>query len=112
MILSPATARQSTEPVVNITDDIAFQNFRSVFRCGLEDPALLNGIMLSLAFAASGGEMTKECLEYATRAIGFVGKTIGNAELATADATVGAILLLAGIDVSDTHRKRKKNKKV
>lgn len=64
--------------------------------------------MLSLAFAASGDEMTKECLEYATRAIGFVGKTIGNAELATADATVGAILLLAGIDVSDTHRKRKK----
>lgn len=104
MTLSPATARQSTEPVVNIADDIAFQNFRSVFRCGLEDPALLNAIMLTLSFAASGGDMTRECLEYATRAVGFVGVRLSHPERATTDATVGAILLLAGVDVSHTRR--------
>lgn len=66
MTLSVATARQSTEPIFSIADDVAFQNFRCVFRCGLEDPALLNAFMLALAFAASGGDMTRECLEYAT----------------------------------------------
>lgn len=106
MALSLATARESTEPVFNITDNIAFQDFRCVFRCGLEDPAFLNAVMLTLAFAAPGDDTTRECLEYATRAVGFVGKRISNPDWTTIEATLGTILLLAGVNVSGTHPKR------
>ncbi|KAG5802473.1 hypothetical protein H9Q74_009533 [Fusarium xylarioides] len=62
ILLNDFNARQAPEPVFSVEDD--FQNFRSVFRSGLVDPALLNAVMLSLAFTANGGVINKECLVY------------------------------------------------
>ncbi|KAF5686297.1 nucleoside diphosphate sugar epimerase [Fusarium circinatum] len=67
ILLNDFNARQAPEPVFSVEDD--FQNFKSVFRSGLIDPALLNAVMLSLAFTANGGVINKECLVYRGQAI-------------------------------------------
>lgn len=89
-------AQQATEPICSV-GDLAFQNFRRIFRCGFEDPALLNAIMLAMALAHSGS-VDRECLEYQSKALTFVGRQIHSPERGTREATMGAILLLAGVD--------------
>lgn len=84
----------------SIAEELAFQNFRAVFRTGLLDPALLNAIMLSLAFAATGGSINHECLGYQGQAISSLRKRMSSLDEATSESTIGAILLLAGVEVS------------
>ncbi|KAG7438688.1 hypothetical protein Forpi1262_v000132 [Fusarium oxysporum f. sp. raphani] len=74
VLLNDFNARQAPEPVFSVEDD--FQNFESVFRSGLVDPALLNAVMLSLAFTANGGVMNKECLVYRGQAIQHIREKI------------------------------------
>ena len=93
-------ARQAPEPVFSVAEELAFQNFRSVFRTGLIDPALLNTIMLSFAFAVTGGSINRECLEYQGQAISCIRKNMSSLDEATSESTIGAILLLAGVEVS------------
>jgi hypothetical protein len=93
-----AGSRQATEPVFSMAEGISFGNFRSVFRTGFEDPALLNALMLSLAFAAGNGSLDSECLAIKTRALRIVGERLSNMETATTGATIGAILLLVGVE--------------
>ena len=95
-------ARQAPEPVFSIAEALAFQNFRSVFGTGLVDPALLNAVMLSLAFAATtGGIITldRECLGYQGQAISYIRERMGSLDEANLVSTIGAILLLAGVEV-------------
>ncbi|TXC04536.1 hypothetical protein FocTR4_00000173, partial [Fusarium oxysporum f. sp. cubense] len=74
ILLNDFNARQAPEPVFSVEDD--FQNFQSVFRSGLVDPALLNAVMLSLAFTANGGVINKECLVYRGQAMQHIRERI------------------------------------
>ncbi|RKK72119.1 hypothetical protein BFJ69_g10382 [Fusarium oxysporum] len=96
VLLNDFNARQAPEPVFSVEDD--FQNFESVFRSGLVDSALLNAVMLSLAFTANGGVMNKECLIYRGQAIQHIREKISTPDKAVSESTIGAILLLVGVE--------------
>ncbi|PNP85098.1 hypothetical protein FNYG_01623 [Fusarium nygamai] len=95
-LLNDFNARQAPEPVFSVEDD--FQNFQSVFRSGLVDPALLNAVMLSLAFTANGGVINKECLLYRGQAIQHIRERISMPDKVVSESTIGAILLLVGVE--------------
>lgn len=92
-------ARRAPEPVFSFAEELAFQSFRSVFRTGLVDPAVLNAVMLSLAFAVNGESLNGECLGYRGQAIRHIRQKMNSMGEATSESTIGAILLLAGIEV-------------
>lgn len=92
-------ARKASEPVFSITEDLAFQNFYTVFRTGLTDPALANAVMLSLLFAVTEGNLDIECLKYKVCAIGYIRDKVAYAKEAASESTIGAILLLVGVEV-------------
>ncbi|KAF5577109.1 nucleoside diphosphate sugar epimerase [Fusarium pseudoanthophilum] len=96
ILLNDFNARQAPEPVFSIED--GFQNFQSVFRSGLVDPALLNSVMLSLAFTANGGVINKECLVYRGQAIQHIRERISMPDKVVSESTIGAILLLVGVE--------------
>ncbi|KLO81236.1 uncharacterized protein Y057_8640 [Fusarium fujikuroi] len=96
ILLNDFNARQAPEPVFSVEDD--FQNFKSVFRSGLVDPALLNAFMLSLAFTANGGVINKECLVYRGQAIQHIRERISMPDKVVSESTIGAILLLVGVE--------------
>lgn len=96
LTFSSDEARQAPEPVFSISQDLDFQNFHSVFRAGLVDPALINAVMLSLAFAASGGVLNNESLVYRGQAIHYIRETMNKT---VSESTIGAILLLVGVEV-------------
>lgn len=56
--------------------------------------------MLSLAYAAAGNRTEREWREYRGQAFSFVRERIGTPGTATSESTIGAILLLAGVEVS------------
>lgn len=92
-------ARKASEPVFSITEELAFQNFHTVFRTGLTDPALANAVMLSLLFAVTEGKLDIECLKYKVCAIGYIRDKVAYAKGAVSESTIGAILLLVGVEV-------------
>jgi hypothetical protein len=55
--------------------------------------------MLSLAFAASGGVINNECLVYQGQAIHYVRERMGSLDKAISESTIGAILLIVGVEV-------------
>jgi hypothetical protein len=59
----------------------------------------MNAVMLSLAFAVTGGNIDRECLGYQGRAISYIRKKMSSPDDATSESTIGAILLLAGVGV-------------
>ncbi|KAI0203295.1 hypothetical protein F4808DRAFT_39600 [Astrocystis sublimbata] len=97
-LLRDRTARQAAEPVFSVLEEHAFHNFSSVFRTTLADPALLNAVMLSFAFAVAGCNINRECLGYQGQAIAYVRERMDCRREATSEATIGAILLLAGVE--------------
>lgn len=97
-LLGDYKARLAPEPVFAITEKLAFQSFDSVFRVGLVDPALASAVMLSLAFSVAGGRINRECLGYQDKAISSIRERIGSPSEATSESTLGAILLLAGVE--------------
>lgn len=92
-------ARQAPEPVFSVAKELAFQGFSSVFGTGLVDPALLNATMLSLALAVTGGVMDEECLGYQGQAIRHIREKMNSTIESTSESAIGAILLLAGVEV-------------
>lgn len=92
-------AKQAAEPVFSVADPVIFQDFESVFRTDLEDPALLNAVKLTFAFAVTGGNIDYECLSYQNQAISTICERISSPEMALSLPTLGAILLLAGVEV-------------
>ncbi|KAK7926953.1 hypothetical protein PG985_003951 [Apiospora marii] len=101
-LLGNFAAIQATEPVFSVRDSVVFQTFHSVFRTGLEDAALLNAVMLTFAFAALGGaSLDQESLRYQSKAISSLrGKISSVQDVSALEAmpTIGAILLLAGVE--------------
>ncbi|KAL3457526.1 hypothetical protein BJX64DRAFT_16493 [Aspergillus heterothallicus] len=96
VLLGDYRARQAPEPVFSTADELAFQSFHSVFRSGFDDPALVNAIMLSLAFAVAG-RIDGECLRYQGQAITYIRERMDSLNEATSEATIGAILLITGV---------------
>lgn len=94
--------RQAPEPVFSVSKPLAFQSFQAVFREGLVDPTLVNAVMLALVSAVTGSKMDKERLGYQQHAIVGIRKRMDHVDEATSETTIGAILLLAGIEVSLT----------
>ncbi|KAI0522091.1 hypothetical protein F5B22DRAFT_458317 [Xylaria bambusicola] len=94
-LLSDYKARQSLEPVFNI---VTLESFRSIFRTGLVDPALLTAVMHTLAFAEAGDGTDREWRWYQGQAFSYVRERIGTPDTATSEPTIGAILLLAGVE--------------
>ena len=94
-------ARHAPEPVFSVAEELDFHNFRSVFRAGLVDPTLQNAVMFSLAFAASGGVVNQECLVYRGRTIHYIRERMTSLDKAVSEPTIGAILLLVGVEVRD-----------
>lgn len=97
-LLSHSAARHAAEPVFSVADPVLFQDFSSVFRSDLDDPALLNAVMLTFAFAVTGGNMDQECVGYQNQVLATVRERISSPETALSLPTLGAILLLAGIE--------------
>ncbi|KFY62066.1 hypothetical protein V496_04752 [Pseudogymnoascus sp. VKM F-4515 (FW-2607)] len=98
ILLGNYNARQAPEPVFSVAKELAFQNFFAVFRTGLVDSALLNAVMLSLVFSATGGSIDYECLGYQGQAITYIRMKMSSLVEATSESTIGAILLLAGVE--------------
>lgn len=94
-------ARKASEPVFSITEELAFQNFHTVFRTGLTDPALSNAVMFSLLFAVTEGNLDLECLKYKVCVIGCIRDKVAYIKGAVSESTIGAILLLVGVEVSN-----------
>ncbi|KAL4874724.1 hypothetical protein BJY04DRAFT_233340 [Aspergillus karnatakaensis] len=97
VLLGDYRARQAPEPVFSVADELAFQSFGSVFRTGFDDPALVNAVMLTLSLAVTGGNMDHECLKYQGQALLYIRQRIAIVHKAASEATIGAILLIAGV---------------
>ncbi|KIW91977.1 uncharacterized protein Z519_06959 [Cladophialophora bantiana CBS 173.52] len=97
-LLRSDEAKQALEPVSSLGDDVALQNFRSVFRTGVDDPALLNAVLLTTTFAATRNVLDQEYLHYQTETIKIIRERISMSDPTTTISTMGAILLLAGIE--------------
>lgn len=55
--------------------------------------------MLTFSLAVADGNFNRECLEYQNAALSAVRKRITSPDKATMESTLGAILLLAGVEV-------------
>jgi hypothetical protein len=95
----PEAARQAGEPVFSINDAVSFQSFWTTFHIGLGDPALLNALMLTLTFAINDGHVDAESLTYKSKAMEYLNKRLCHPREAATEATLHAILLLAGVEV-------------
>lgn len=92
-------ARHAAEPIFSVADPVLFQDFGSIFRTDLDDPALLNAVMLTFALAVTGGNMDNECIGYQNQALAAVRGSVSSPETALSLPLLGAILLLAGVEV-------------
>lgn len=95
-------AKQALEPVFSVGQDVALQTFSSVFRESLHDPALLNAMLLAATFAVAGGVLNQECLRYQTETMRSIRKRIEHSVPAVTTSTLGAMLLLAGVEVKSS----------
>jgi hypothetical protein len=87
-------ARQALEPVFSFEDRVSLQSFNSVFRADLSDPALL-----AATFAVTGGVLDQDCLRYQTKTMRTLRESISAPAPLATTSTLGAILLLAGVEV-------------
>ena len=101
-LLRHSSARQAGEPVFSVNDAIDYQGLKSVFHSGLEDPALSAALCLTLAFAANGGAMDRECSAYRLKCIQHVNEKLSDPAEAASTTTIGTILLLVGVEVRAT----------
>ncbi|KAF2476210.1 putative N-ethylmaleimide reductase [Lindgomyces ingoldianus] len=97
-LLSQHKAQQVAEPLFSISDELVFQNFRSVLRKGLDDHALLSAFMLTFEFAVTASSIDREYLRYQNEALSSIRQRMNSLDSATSESTMGAILLLAGIE--------------
>ncbi|KAJ5253992.1 N-ethylmaleimide reductase [Penicillium chrysogenum] len=98
-LLNRERSQQVAEPVFSVTDELVLQNFRSVLRKGLDDNALLSAVMLTLSFKTTESITNKKYLEYQNEALSSIRQRMSSPDRATTESTIGAILLLAGIEV-------------
>ncbi len=73
--------------------------FSGVFRLGLSDTAFFYALLYSIAFTLNNGCLTAECLEYKGEALRFLNEKMRCPQKAISDASVGAIIILTGVEV-------------
>lgn len=95
--------RQAAEPVFSVADELVLRNFCSILRTSLDDPALLNAIMLTFSFAVAG-VINIECLGYQQQAFSSIRLRMNCPDEAASESTLAAILLLVGVEVSTPFR--------
>ncbi|KAF5010366.1 hypothetical protein FDECE_3482 [Fusarium decemcellulare] len=101
-LLSGCKAQQATGPIFDVSDELVLQNFRTVLRKGRDDDALLSAIMVTFAFAVAPGSIGREFLGYQSEALSSIRRRISSPAMVPSESTLGAILLLAGIEVCTT----------
>ncbi|RMJ07676.1 hypothetical protein BHE90_001100 [Fusarium euwallaceae] len=97
-LLSHKNAQRTTEAVFSVSDELVLQSLGSTLRKNLDDEALLSAVMLTFAFSVSSGDIDKEFLGYQSDALSSIRQKMSSPEGATSESTLGAILLLAGIE--------------
>lgn len=98
VLLRSSSARQAGHPIFSVNDAIEFQGLRRVFEVGFEDAPLTSAVYLVLMFTADG--MTEECYRCRLHVIQTVKERLPIVREAATCATIGAILLLIGVEVS------------
>jgi hypothetical protein len=89
----------ATEQALSVSDELVLQNLGSVLRKGLDDHALLNAIMLTFVFTSTASIIDRDYLRYQVEALGSIRQRMSSPDKATTEPTLGAIVLLAGIEV-------------
>ncbi|KAH9907791.1 hypothetical protein F4778DRAFT_719121 [Xylariomycetidae sp. FL2044] len=97
-LLRHAGCRQAVEPIFSLADHSPFQNFVTVFKTGLDNPALSNALLLALATAVNDGRSNTECLTYKSHSIRWINERMRDTNKAATSSTIGAILLLTGVE--------------
>ncbi|PCH00714.1 Hypothetical protein PENO1_046560 [Penicillium occitanis (nom. inval.)] len=97
-LLSQHSSIRDTEPILSVSDELVLQNFQSVLRKGLDDQALLNAVMLTYTSAFTPSSCNDELFKYQTEALRSLRRNLESPDGATSESTLGAILLLAGIE--------------
>lgn len=92
-------AREFGHPVLSLLDELVLQNLTLVLRKERDDNALLNSVMLTYLFVATSGNIGQECLTHQSEALCSIRQSMSIPDRATSESTLGAILLLAGIEV-------------
>jgi hypothetical protein len=92
-----ASAQQAVEPIFSISDPYSFHNVHDAFENGFADPAFSNAIMFAIAFAENNHQFTPETLLYQGQAIQHINQQLNT--LTSLENTIGAILLLVGVEV-------------
>lgn len=67
----------------------------------------MNAVMLTFALAVTGGNMDNECVGYQNQALAAVRGRMSSPETALSLPTLGAILLLAGVEVRELKRPKR-----
>jgi hypothetical protein len=74
------------------------QNFRPIFQLNLHDPAMLNATILTFSLAVTG-YFDQNCVFYHDKVLKSIRSNMSTPGRAVAESTLGAILLLAGVEV-------------
>lgn len=90
----------------SVSASLAFQSVDAVFRGGLVDSALVNAVMLALVFAVTESQTDTEYLGYQYEAIKGIRERMSHIDEATSESTIGAILLVVGVEVCNCTLKK------
>lgn len=91
--------QHTEQPNFSVSDELILRNFHFVFKNGFDDHALLSTIMLTFSFPASEYESSHSFLEYQSQAMRLICQRMSFPEETATEPTLGAILLLARIEV-------------
>lgn len=94
--MAAARAQQAVEPIFSISDPYSFHNIHDAYRHGFADPAFVNAIVCAVSFVEHE-KLTPQVLFHQGEAMRHINKQLGS--LLSLDCTVGAILLLVGVEV-------------
>ncbi|RAO72778.1 uncharacterized protein BHQ10_008790 [Talaromyces amestolkiae] len=97
-LISQHSSERATEPILSVSDELVLQNFQSVLRKGLDDRALLYAVMLTYTSAVASSSYNDEHFIYRTETLSSLRQSLRSSDEATSEPTLGAILLLAGIE--------------
>ena len=94
-----ALARQAGEAVINFNSKMGFQGLHTVYQSNIADPVLLNAILLTLTFAVHSNPTNTKFLTYKGETLRWINERLQDPQRIAVPATIGAILLLIGVEV-------------
>ncbi|KAI9708117.1 MAG: hypothetical protein M1820_004321 [Bogoriella megaspora] len=97
-LMDNPVARRVGEPIINFNVKMGYQSLRTVFRSSIVEPGLLNAILLALTFAIEKDVTSAKFLNYQGEALHWINEQLRDHNRALTPATIGAILLLVGVD--------------